>query len=73
VLPQKVEDVVSHPFDIHHALKKLLCKTLIVHGDQDPIPVSTAENLHKSIERSTFVVIEECGHFPYVEKPEGLF
>jgi len=65
--------VLLQPFDIRDSLKKLPCKTLIVHGDKDPVPASAAENLHKSIPNSQLAVIKECGHFPYVEKPQELF
>ncbi len=63
----------AQPFDLTETLKKLPCKTLIVHGDQDPIPVVTAKHLHDNIPHSLFVVIQDCGHFPYVEQPQKLF
>lgn len=63
----------TQPFDLTETLKKLPCKTLIVHGDKDPIPVLTAKHLHDNIPHSQFVVIQNCGHFPYVEQPEHLF
>lgn len=63
----------AQPFDLTETLKKLSCKTLIVHGDKDPIPVVTAKHLHDNIPHSQFVVIQNCGHFPYVEQPEQLF
>jgi proline iminopeptidase len=63
----------SKPFNIFENLQKLNCKTLIVHGDVDVVPLSTAENLHKNIKNSQFVVIKDCGHFPYVEKPQEFF
>jgi len=46
--------------------------TLILHGRQDPIPLASslaaAERLHAEM-----VVIEDCGHVPYVEQPDALF
>ncbi len=69
----KTTAILATPFDIRRDLKKLSCKTLIVHGDQDPIPLSTAENLHKNIPNSKLVVLRDCGHFPHVEKPKELF
>lgn len=64
---------IIHPFDLTSGLKRLSCKTLIIHGDTDPIPVETAENIHKAISGSRLVVLDKCGHFPYVESPEPFF
>ncbi len=67
------ETLFAKAFDLTEPLKKLPCKTLIVHGDKDPIPVVAAKYLNDNIPHSQFVVIEDCGHFPYVEQPEQLF
>ena len=40
--------------------------TLIVHGEFDQIvPLGQAENLHRSIEGSTLLILEGCGHMPF--------
>lgn len=67
------QNVFIKPFNFHDALKKLQMPTLVIHGDFDPVPVSTAENLHKSIPNSKFILMKQCGHFPYVEKPQEYF
>jgi proline iminopeptidase len=46
--------------------------TLIVHGRQDPIPLASSEAAAKAM-GARLVVIENCGHVPYVEQPEALF
>jgi proline iminopeptidase len=46
--------------------------TLIVHGRQDPIPLTSSEEAAK-IMGAKFVVLENCGHVPYVEQPAALF
>ncbi|MCC6128270.1 MAG: alpha/beta hydrolase [Chlamydiae bacterium] len=63
----------TRPFDLHEKLKSLTCKTLIVHGDKDPISLPVIERTHKSIPNSRLVILKDCGHFPYVEKPDELF
>ena len=67
------ETVFSNAFDLHDELKDLEIPTLIIHGDTDPIPFITAERTHKTIPGSKFVLLKECGHYPYVEQPELLF
>lgn len=46
--------------------------TLIVHGRQDPIPLVSSEQCASAL-RATLVVLDQCGHVPYVEQPDGLF
>lgn len=46
--------------------------TLIVHGLQDPIPVASSEACASAL-HATLVVIDQCGHVPYVEQPDALF
>lgn len=74
----KTSDLLTHTlfgssFDYLPNLKKIVTPTLIVHGDWDPIPLSTVENLQKNIPQSKLIVIKDCGHFPYVEQPIELF
>ncbi|MEX1012068.1 MAG: alpha/beta fold hydrolase [Waddliaceae bacterium] len=54
-------------------LKKLDVPTLIVHGRQDIIPIWTAVEIHKAIPGSEMAILEECGHFPYIEQPRDFF
>lgn len=67
------ENLFSKPFNLHPQLKTLKIPTLIVHGDYDIIPPSIAQKLHETIPNSQYVLINNCGHFPYVEAPEELF
>lgn len=60
----------AHPFDWHPVLKQIHCPVLVVHGDADPIPEQTARRIHESIPSSVYVLLENCGHFPFVEKPQ---
>jgi proline iminopeptidase len=57
-------------FNILDQLSVIQCPTLIIHGDADPIPVSYIEELQQNISNSHLFVIKQCGHFPYVEKPD---
>jgi proline iminopeptidase len=46
--------------------------TLIVHGRQDPIPLESSEAAAQAL-HADLVVLENCGHVPYVEQPTRLF
>jgi len=67
------ESLLSKPFSLYESLGKVKVPTLILHGDDDIVPLSVAERLHKTIPHSEYRLIKECGHFPYVEKPEEFF
>jgi proline iminopeptidase len=67
------QNYLSKQFDLTADLKSLTCKTLILHGDVDPIPMLAARHIQESIRGSKLVVLNQCGHFPYVEKPEQFF
>jgi proline iminopeptidase len=55
------------------ALRKLNVPTLIIHGNQDIIPVDAAKTMQKAIPGSKVVYLNDCGHFPYIEKPNKFF
>jgi proline iminopeptidase len=53
------------------ALPGIQVPTLVVHGDRDPIPVSSATRTAAAM-GATFIELVDCGHVPYVEQPEAL-
>jgi proline iminopeptidase len=46
--------------------------SLVVHGREDPIPLESSERCARAL-GGELVVIDDCGHVPYVEKPAELF
>lgn len=46
--------------------------SLIVHGREDPIPLASSEAAARAMD-TELVVIEQCGHVPYVEQSASLF
>lgn len=67
------ENVLDKPFNLNKGLKALKVSTLILHGDADPIPSITAKNIHENIPGSKYILMKNCGHFPYVEDPNTYF
>jgi proline iminopeptidase len=59
-------------FDLLPALAKLDLPALVTHGRQDPIPLASSESVAEAL-RARLVVLENCGHVPYVEQPQSLF
>jgi proline iminopeptidase len=60
-------------YDLLPALARVRCPTLIVHGREDPIPVSSSEVLARALPDARLVALDESGHVPYVEAPAELF
>lgn len=59
-------------FDLVPALRDVHCPALVVHGRQDPIPLESSGAIAEAL-RAELVVLDDCGHVPYVEQPEALF
>lgn len=57
-------------YDLTEQLKYLSIPTLIIHGNDDPLLPKYALVLHETISGSELVMIENSGHFPFVEQPE---
>jgi proline iminopeptidase len=59
-------------YDILSALETVRVPAFVVHGRQDPIPLASSEATARALGTGC-VVLEHCGHVPYVEQPEQLF
>lgn len=59
-------------YDLIPRLGEIHCPTLIVHGRDDPIPVESSVEGAKTMS-ARLVVLDDCGHVPYVEQPAALF
>jgi proline iminopeptidase len=53
-------------------LASIRAPSLITHGRQDPIPLASSEECAR-VMKARLVVIDQCGHVPYVEQPAALF
>ncbi len=58
-------------FDLRAQLRGVHTKVLVVHGRQDPIPLVSAEAVAEAL-AGEIVVLDDCGHVPYVEQPKAL-
>jgi proline iminopeptidase len=56
-------------FDLRPRLAGLRLPAVVLHGEDDPIPMETAETLAGLLE-APLHRIPDCGHVPYVEAPE---
>lgn len=59
-------------YDIPALVRGIDVPAVMVHGEKDPIPFQSSQELAKSL-GIELTIIENCGHVPYVEKPEELW
>ena len=60
-----------YPFDFRPQLGSVTAPALIVVGDDDIIcSPEAATAMHLGLPNSKLLLIEECGHFPWLEQPE---
>lgn len=59
-------------FDLIRDLEGIKVPSIIIHGRDDPIPLASSVEAARAL-GTNLVVLDECGHVPYVEQPEGLF
>ena len=60
-------------FDLRPELAAITVPTLIIHGASDPIPMDSAREWAGSLSNGRLLVIEQSGHFPFVERPNSFF
>lgn len=68
---QDVWNSLGDEFDLRPALTCLDVRALVVHADDDPIPVPTAQATADAL-NAPLVILPQCGHVPYVESPEAF-
>jgi proline iminopeptidase len=59
-------------YDLLPKLRRLAVPTLVVHGDRDLVPVEAARHIADAVPGARLHVLEGCGHFAYLERPDDL-
>ncbi|MFL5632229.1 MAG: alpha/beta fold hydrolase [Gemmatimonadaceae bacterium] len=59
-------------FDLIRDLHGVGIPSIVIAGRDDPIPLASSREAARVLE-TNLVVLDECGHVPYVEQPERLF
>ena len=63
------ETTLSPGYDPTPRLRKLVIPTLVVHGDNDFIPLQCATNVAEAVPGARLVMLRDCGHFAFLERP----
>lgn len=59
-------------YDVLQDLKPMGFPTMFIHGRDDPIPTESSVEGAKAMD-AELVLLDDCGHVPYVEQPGQLF
>ena len=59
-------------YDLVSRLRGLDAPTLVLHGDRDFIPSDVARHIAATMPQARLVVLPDCGHFAYLERPEEV-
>ena len=55
--------------DLSCEMENIKCPTLLIYGKNDKaVPHYIGQEINKKIKDSGLVVIDKCGHFPYIER-----
>lgn len=60
-------------YDLREGLEGVTARTLILHGDEDPIPFEGAEAWAEALPNARLFAMPGSGHWPQVDRPEVFF
>jgi pimeloyl-ACP methyl ester carboxylesterase len=63
------ETTASPSFDLRPRLSALRAPTLLLHGSADFVPTRLVRPIHDAVTDSRLVVLDDCGHFSFMEQP----
>jgi proline iminopeptidase len=68
-----MNDTLSLPeYDLLPRLKSVKIPTLVITGDREFIPATTAEHIAQAIPNARIIILKDCGHFTYMESPDAV-
>jgi len=59
-------------YDLLPKIKALRIPMLVISGDHEFIPASTADHIAQAVPNARLVTIKDCGHFTYMECPAAV-
>jgi proline iminopeptidase len=66
-------DEMAPGMDLRPALQRLSVPALVIAGRQDPMDPAMQYEIHLALEKSRLVLLNRCGHFAWLEQPEGFY
>jgi len=66
-------DIIPPDSDYRPALKGFSRPVLVIAGREDPLDATVQNEIHSAFENSTLHLVENCGHFPWIEQPDEFY
>ena len=66
-------DEMAPGMDLRPALQRLSLPALVIAGRQDPMDPAMQYEIHLALGKSRLVLLDRCGHFAWLEQPEGFY
>ena len=60
-------------WDWRPLMRTVQAPTLVIHGTEDPLLLVHGREWAATLPNSRLLVLDDIGHFPYVEAPERFF
>lgn len=57
-------------YDLHSDLAQLEVPVLLIYGSDEPATSLSGKKLDETLPNSSLIIIEEAGHFPFIEKSD---
>lgn len=67
------QDLFRIGFDLRDDLARVTAPALILHGRQDILGVDVPTTTHEALPNSRLVLLDECGHYLWLDQPEAYF
>ncbi len=61
------------PWDWRSEVSRLEVPVLVIHGEEDTIPLASSEEWASTLPDAHLLVIPGVGHFPHIEAPDNFF
>jgi len=70
---QLYDDTWARPdYDLLPALAHVDVPTLVIHGDDDFVPLAVVRPIVDALPRARLVIVPDSGHFSYLEQPDRV-
>jgi proline iminopeptidase len=63
---------LSPGYDLLPRLRRLNVPTLVIYGERDLFPLDGIRKIAEAISGARLVMLKECGHFSYLERPADV-
>ncbi len=86
VLPQALANTTDNPqmsnliwkdlyktYDLKSALKNYMGQCIVIKPRQDIVPEEMSLQIKSILPQTQFIIMEQCGHFPDMEKPQEFY